>query len=96
MAKVKTGSADSDKAIRSIGAAFVMTNELAEGKYELSFMARCKEVGKDGDDRAIYGSPQAKTLMSASQLQKPYDLKKGSDFPPTVKFEVDAKHRLIF
>lgn len=87
---------EKEKSIRSIGAAFMMTNELPEGSYELSFIARCKELGKDGDDRAVYGSNTAKTLLAASQLAKPYDLKKGSEFPPSVRFEVDAKHRLIF
>lgn len=87
---------EKEKSIRSIGAEFLMTNELPEGSYELSFIARCREVGNDQDDRAVYGSSSKKTLIAASQLSRPYGLKEGDDFPEKIKFDVDQKHRIIF
>ena len=89
---------EKEKSIRSFGAEFVMSSELSQGKKEMSFIARCKNVGVDNDDRAIYGNKTEKTVLAASQLKRPYGLDKeeNPEFPETVSFEVDEKHRLIF
>ena len=88
---------ENKKEIREVGSVFTNSNELAEGSYNLSFMTRCKEVSKvDNDDRAIYGDRNNKTVLAASQLVRPYAIGKGDEFPPTVSFDVDAKHRISF
>jgi hypothetical protein len=85
-------------AIRSFGPDFVYTSELSQGKKEMTFVCRCKEITEDGDDRAVYMSKTEKTVINASILKKPLGLDKTENpqFPEKIAFTVDEKHRLVF
>ena len=75
--------------IRKMGAEFALTSDLPNlEKEDFKFVNRCKEVGVDNDDRAVYSSDEYKTVFAASQLKKRFGLVEGSDFPPSVTINV--------
>ena len=84
--------------IRSIGAEFALGVDLPSSgdvPYTMKYINRCSELSEDKDDRGIYGDDQYKTVVAASQLKKRHGLEKGMDFPASITFHVDEKHRII-
>ena len=84
--------------IRSIGAEFAVGTDLpvsGETPYTMKYINRCTELASDNDDRGIYGDDSYKTVVAASQLKKRHGLEKGMDFPQSITFHVDEKHRII-